>query len=137
MSLAGPQAYDVDDADRFFGRDADVAACLEILARGSFVALVGPPAPASPRSSAPACWRPCAGAATAIVLVTPGPRPLQSLTALRRGRAARHGPAVDQGEEVFSLCDDLEERRDFLERLAEEARRRPCSSPCAPTASPR
>ena len=32
---------------------------------------------------------------------------------------------MDQGEEVFSLCDDLEERQAFLERLVEESRRRP------------
>ena len=30
------------DAEWFFGRDADVAACLAILARSSFLALVGP-----------------------------------------------------------------------------------------------
>ena len=33
--------------------------------------------------------------------------------------------AVDQAEEVFALCQDLEERRAFLERLTEEARQRP------------
>ena len=38
----GLRAYDVDDADRFFGRDEDVRTCLDLLATGSFAALVGP-----------------------------------------------------------------------------------------------
>ena len=33
--------------------------------------------------------------------------------------------AVDQMEEVFTLCDDLDERRDFLDRLAQEVAGRP------------
>ena len=38
----GLRPYGVEDADWFFGRDDDVAACLEILARTSVLALVGP-----------------------------------------------------------------------------------------------
>ena len=38
----GLKAYDLDDADTFFGRDADIAACLRKLADTSVLAVVGP-----------------------------------------------------------------------------------------------
>ena len=56
-----------------------------------------------------------------IVVMTPGRRPAEALTALPENADPRTVLAVDQTEEVFALCDDLEERRDFLERLAHEA----------------
>ena len=34
--------YDVDDAEQFFGRDAEAAACLDVKAREHVVAVVGP-----------------------------------------------------------------------------------------------
>ena len=60
-----------------------------------------------------------------IVLITPGRRPLEALTALPENADARTVLAVDQTEEVFALCDDLEERREFLDRLTQEVARRP------------
>ena len=120
----GLLAYDVDDTDRFFGRDADVAACLEILSRGSFVALVGPSGSGKSSLLRAGVLAALRRRGHRVVLITPGPRPLQSLTALEEGAPPETVLAVDQGEEVFALCDDLEERRTFLERLAEEAGRR-------------
>ena len=38
----GLMAYDIADAERFFGRQDDVDACLDIVRRTSFLALVGP-----------------------------------------------------------------------------------------------
>ena len=38
----GLAAYDIDDADMFFGRDADVAACLDRLTRVRMLVLAGP-----------------------------------------------------------------------------------------------
>ena len=38
----GLLAYELDDVDRFFGREADVEACLRVLRRSSLLALVGP-----------------------------------------------------------------------------------------------
>ncbi len=60
-----------------------------------------------------------------IVVITPGRRPVEALTALPGNADARTVLAVDQTEEVFALCEDIEERREFLERLAQEAGRRP------------
>lgn len=119
----GLRPYDVADADRFFGRDLEVAACLDIIRRASILALVGPSG--SGKSS---LLR--AGVAAALeaggqqsVTITPGPRPLLALSALDR---ARPGTAllVDQFEEVFSLCHDPRERQEFLDTLADAATRR-------------
>ncbi|HEX5861101.1 MAG TPA: BTAD domain-containing putative transcriptional regulator [Nocardioides sp.] len=121
----GLRAYDVDDAERFFGRDADVAACVEILSRGSFVALVGPSGSGKSSLLRAGVLATLRRRGHRVVHVTPGPSPMQSLTALDEDAPPGTVLAVDQGEEVFSLCDDLDERRTFLERLVEESRRRP------------
>ena len=121
----GLRSYDVDDAERFFGRDEHVAECLAVLSSTSFLALVGPSG--SGKSS---LLR--AGVLAALrrrghrcVLITPGPRPLEALSALPEDAPVGTVLAVDQAEEVFALCDDVQERRTFLERLADESRRRP------------
>ncbi len=119
----GLRPYGVEDADWFFGRDDDVAACLEILARTSVLALVGPSG--SGKSS---LLR--AGLAAALrrrgqpsVTITPGAHPMEALTALAR---APRGAAllIDQCEELFSLCEDPEEQREFLRALTAEAANR-------------
>ncbi|RYP83267.1 hypothetical protein EKO23_19595 [Nocardioides guangzhouensis] len=119
----GLRAYGVEDADWFFGRDDDVAACLEVLARTSVLALVGPSG--SGKSS---LLR--AGVAAALrrrgqpsVTITPGSHPMESLTALAqvpRGAAL----LIDQCEELFSLCEDPEEQQEFLRALTAEAANR-------------
>jgi WD40 repeat protein/DNA-binding SARP family transcriptional activator/energy-coupling factor transporter ATP-binding protein EcfA2 len=120
----GLQAFDVEDADRFFGRQRDAAACLEVLERTSLLALVGPSG--SGKSS---LMRAGVGAAlhargTPSVVITPGARPVEALADLD---AAAPGAAllVDQFEEVFSLCEDLAQRHEFLHVVTEEARTRP------------
>ena len=59
-----------------------------------------------------------------VVVVTPGVRPMDSLTTL-----ATSGPApvlvVDQCEEMFTLCDDVEERARFLAALVAHVDRGP------------
>ncbi len=119
----GLRPYGVEDADWFFGRDDDVAACLEILARTSVLALVGPSG--SGKSS---LLR--AGLAASLrrrgqpsVTITPGAHPMESLTAL--AHAPREAALlIDQCEELFSLCEDPEERQEFLRALTAEAQNR-------------
>ncbi|MEU6136255.1 PQQ-binding-like beta-propeller repeat protein [Nocardioides sp. NPDC047086] len=54
------------------------------------------------------------------VTIAPGPHPMESLTAL--GQAPRGAALlIDQCEELFSLCEDAEERREFLGALVAEA----------------
>ncbi|UUZ57700.1 nSTAND1 domain-containing NTPase [Nocardioides sp. B-3] len=119
----GLRAFDVDDADRFFGRRADVDACLEALRRTSLLALVGPSG--SGKSS---LMRAGLGAAlrsrgTPAVAITPGQRPVDALTAMA-GAPAGTALLIDQFEELFSLCDDPAQRQEFLRLLAAEARAR-------------
>jgi DNA-binding SARP family transcriptional activator/WD40 repeat protein len=120
----GLVAYAVDDADMFFGRDADVAACLRRLATVRMLAVVGPSG--SGKSSLAR-----AGVAAAlerdgdrVVIITPGPHPTRALDAL-----SGPGPAptliVDQCEEAVSLCTDPAERNRFFAALVEHARRAP------------
>lgn len=121
----GLKAYDVDDADRFFGRSRDVQACLDLLAAGSFAALVGPSGSGKSSIMRAGVLAALRERGRSIVLVTPTARPLDALTALPEGADERTVLAVDQTEEVFTLCDDPDERREFFDRLAQEVARRP------------
>jgi WD40 repeat protein/DNA-binding SARP family transcriptional activator len=121
----GLLAYDVEDADRFFGRDRDVESCLDLLARGSFAALVGPSGSGKSSIMRAGVLAALRERGHRIVLITPGLRALEALTALPANADARTVLAVDQTEEVFALCDDLGERRAFLDRLTQEAAQRP------------
>ena len=119
----GLQAFDIDDADRFFGRQSDVEACLEVLRRTTLLALVGPSG--SGKSS---LMRAGVGAAlrargTPTVAITPGARPVEALTALA-GAAAGATLLVDQFEELFTLCEDTTQRQEFVRLLAEESQAR-------------
>lgn len=114
----GLKSYDVDDADGFFGRDSDVAACLRKLSETSALAVVGPSG----------CGKSSlvrAGVAAAlrrdgvrVVVMTPGAHPVAALAAAMPGRGAPPALVVDQCEEVFSLCQDAAERETFLTALS-------------------
>jgi DNA-binding SARP family transcriptional activator/WD40 repeat protein len=121
----GLKAYDIDDADRFFGRAQDVETCLDLLQRTSFVALVGPSGSGKSSILRAGVLATLRGRGATVVVITPGQRPLRSLAALPDDAGPDTVLAVDQAEEAFALCDDPEERRSFLERLAREAARRP------------
>ena len=118
----GLVAYDVADAEAFFGRDADVAACMRRLAAVGILAVVGPSG--SGKSSLVR-----AGVAAAlrrdgrrVVVVTPGVHLCDALTIL-----PTRGPApvlvVDQCEEAVTLCDDPAEQVRFFAALAAHAER--------------
>jgi DNA-binding SARP family transcriptional activator len=112
--------YDVGDGDAFFGREADVAACLQRLASVGVVAVVGPSG--SGKSSLVR-----AGVAAAlgrdgrrVIVVTPGPHPMDALTALP-GEGPVPVLVVDQCEEAVTLSDDPDEQARFLAALAAHA----------------
>ncbi len=105
----GLPAFERDDADRFFGREAVVAEVAERVRDTGFVAIVG--ASGSGKSSVVragllATWG-------AGVVVTPGAAP----TPLPEGPELI---VVDQFEEAFTLCDDDGGARAVL-RLARES----------------
>jgi WD40 repeat protein/DNA-binding SARP family transcriptional activator len=114
--------YDVGDADGFFGRDDDVAACLRRLAEGGVLTVTGPSG--SGKSSLVR-----AGIAAAlrresrrVVVITPGPHPMDALSALPSS-----GPVpvlvVDQCEEAVALCHAADERARFFDALGAYAER--------------
>jgi DNA-binding SARP family transcriptional activator/WD40 repeat protein len=120
----GLQSYDVTEADRFFGREVEIEAGLAILDGHGLLALVGPSG--SGKSS---LMRAGIGArlgqrGTRLMTITPGRHPVQALSALT---ASGTGDAllVDQAEELFTLCEDPDETRAFIDALAEETSRRP------------
>ncbi len=118
----GLTPYDVTDTDAFFGRDAEVTACLQRLGSTGVLAVVGPSG--SGKSSLVR-----AGVAAAlertgrrVVVITPGARPMDAWSAVPVS-----GPlpvlVVDQCEEVFSLCEDPMERERLFAALVAHAER--------------
>lgn len=119
----GLVAYDVDDTDGFFGRTADVDACLRKLDAG-VVAVVGPSGAGKSslvRAGVAARLR---SDGADVVVITPGAHPLDALTVLPSS-----GPppvlVVDQCEEVVALCDDATRSDAFLRALTDHADRAP------------
>ncbi|HSJ20485.1 MAG TPA: BTAD domain-containing putative transcriptional regulator [Nocardioidaceae bacterium] len=116
--------YDVADTEAFFGRDADIAACLGRLADSGVLAVVGPSG--SGKSSLVR-----AGLAAAVrrdgrrvVVITPGPHPMDALTAV----PSTGSPVVlvvDQCEEAVSLCEDHDEQTRFFAALTTHAETAP------------
>ena len=112
----GLVAYDIRDAGSFFGREADIAACLGHLDEAGAVAIVG--ASGSGKSSLAR-----AGVAAALErdgrrvrVMTPGRHPMDVLSGMghRRGDVL----VVDQCEEVLAPDVDADERAAFLAALA-------------------
>lgn len=117
-------AYDVGDAEAFFGREADTAECLRRLAATGVLVVVG--ASGSGKSSLVR-----AGVAATlrrqgrpVTVLHPGHHPAASLIVLPVS-----GPApilvVDQCEEVVTLCRDPGEQDRFFTALADYPGRGP------------
>jgi WD40 repeat protein/serine/threonine protein kinase len=144
----GLAAYEPEDVDYFFGREALVDQLVRRLRRDS-VLVVGGPSGSGKSSLVRAGLIPVVadgalpgGAGWRVALFTPGPRPLgelhyqltrdssgaaPTLDALRANPAlARHASdtgeslllCIDQFEELFTLCDDPEEQEAFVDALA-------------------
>ena len=120
--------YDEDDADRYFGRERDVDACLRRVTEDGAVVVAGPSG--SGKSSlvraglAPRLRRD----GHRVVVITPGAQPFQALG--ERLSAGSRGTTptvlvVDQCEEVLTLCADPVERQRFLAALVAHAERAP------------
>lgn len=114
----GLKAYDLDDADTFFGRDTDIAACLRKLSDTSVVAVVGPSGCGKSslvRAGVAASLR---RDGQRVVVMTPGAHPVAALIATLPTTGPAPALVVDQCEEVFSLCTSVAERDQFLNALS-------------------
>jgi DNA-binding SARP family transcriptional activator/WD40 repeat protein len=120
----GLAAYDVADAETFFGREREVATCLAVLQEHGFLAVVGPSGSGKSSVVRAGVAAALARAGTRVQVFTPGEAPLRALEALPR-RSVRDAWVVDQCEEVFSPCSDAEQRSEFLDRLVAHAENAP------------
>jgi len=114
--------YDVDDADGFFGRDAQVAACVERIATTPLLVIAGPSG--CGKSSllragvVPALQR----AGRPVAVFTPGADPDVDMATAVASNADAAVVVVDQFEELFTLSESVAAARDFCARLAAYAR---------------
>ena len=108
--------YDTDDADTFFGRDRDVAECLRRLAGSRALAVVGPSGSGKSSMVRAGIVASLRRDGRPVVVMTPGPHPMAMLTGVARLEPGAT-LVVDQCEEVYSLCQNLDERNRFLDRL--------------------
>ncbi len=108
--------YDATDADAFFGREADVVACLRKLRDADVLAVVGPSGVGKSSLVRAGVVASLTREGQPVLLTTPGVRPTESLAGLKpRGRQVL---VVDQAEEVVTTCQDPGERERYFATLA-------------------
>ncbi len=126
----GLAAFDLEDADVFFGRERLVAEMVARLAGAPLMGLTG--SSGSGKSSALRAGLLAALAAGVlpgserwpVVLIRPGDHPVDALARARHeaGGSGRLVVAVDQFEETFTVCREEGERAAFVDALVESAR---------------
>jgi WD40 repeat protein len=108
--------YDAEDADTFFGREDDVAACLRRLRDGRVLAVVGPSGIGKSSLVRAGVVASLLQGGTPVLVTTPGAHPMDSLTGLKaRGRQTL---VVDQAEEAVTVGTDPGERERYFAALA-------------------
>jgi DNA-binding SARP family transcriptional activator/WD40 repeat protein len=121
----GLKPYDVDDADVFFGRGAEVSAGVQKLAETSVLAVVGPSGCGKSSLVRAGIAATLLRDGVRVVAITPGVHPKATLAAALPGEGPPPTLLVDQCEEVFSLCQGVGERESFLTRLADHSAEAP------------
>lgn len=109
--------YDADDADTYFGREADVDACLRRLRDSGVLAVVGPSGIGKSSLVRAGVVASLVRSGTPVVVTSPGLRPTDSLL----GVTARQTLVVDQAEEAVTVCLDPVERERYFAALAAHA----------------
>ena len=108
--------FGTDDADSFFGREDDAAACLRRLRDTGVLAVVGPSGIGKSSLVLAGVVAALTRAETPVFVTTPGAHPLDSLADLKpRGRQTL---VVDQAEEAVTLCADVAERERYFAAIA-------------------
>ncbi|MDT7570249.1 MAG: hypothetical protein QOE05_423, partial [Actinomycetota bacterium] len=115
----GLLAYGPDDADTFFGRDRDAAACLRRLRDTGVLTVVGPSGVGKSSLVRAGVVASLLRGRTSVLVTTPGVHPMESLRGLRPlgGQVL----VVDQAEEAVTVCADVAEREQYFAALAAHA----------------
>jgi DNA-binding SARP family transcriptional activator/WD40 repeat protein len=109
--------YGTEDADTFFGRQDDLAACLRRLRDSGVLAVVGPSGVGKSSLILAGVVASLSRDGTRVLVTTPGAHPMDSLRGLKpRGRQTL---VVDQAEEAVTVCREASERERFFAALAE------------------
>lgn len=117
----GLVSYDTDDADAFFGRDDEIALCLERLASHPVLVLAGPSG-SGKSSLARAGLAPRLGKeGRSVAVFVPGRDPEEAMTAAIASSKDSSILMVDQFEEIYSLEVPEEKVTTFCNRLADYA----------------
>ncbi|MDX3661617.1 hypothetical protein PV646_30305 [Streptomyces sp. ID05-26A] len=111
---AGLTAFGQQDAERFFGRDRLIDRLTGLVAEERVVVVVGASG-AGKSSLLRAGLMPRLG--ERAVLFTPGPRPAEECAKAVRDATGDTVLVVDQFEEIFTLCEDRDTRRRFVDAL--------------------
>ncbi len=113
--------YDVRDAEAFFGRDSEVAACLGRLERAAVLVVAGPSGCGkSSLVRAGLVPRLMAGGRT-VAMFTPGTDPDAAMTTALASAPGTPVVVVDQLEELFTIGGSNEAAGRFCRRLADYA----------------
>jgi WD40 repeat protein/DNA-binding SARP family transcriptional activator len=126
----GLAPFGPDDADYFFGRERLVAELVARLVGTSLLAVVGPSGSGKSSAVRAGLLPALAGGvlpgsdAWAQALIRPGAHPLAQLAGAARelARGRRGVLAVDQFEELFTACEDEDERAAFIAALLRVSR---------------
>ena len=108
--------YGAEDADCFFGREADEAACLRRVRDAGVLAVVGPSGIGKSSLVRAGVVAALVRQGTRVLVTTPGTHPLDSLAGLTA--PGRQTLVVDQAEEAVTVCTDLSERYGYFAVLA-------------------
>jgi DNA-binding SARP family transcriptional activator/WD40 repeat protein len=113
----GLAAYDVDDADAFFGRDHEIEACVTRLLQTGVLAIVGPSGSGKSSLARAGVVPVMRRRGQPVVVITPGPDPVARLAHVAPGTAV----VVDQLEELFTTSTDAAAAQEFGEALVRRA----------------
>ena len=116
----GLAAYDVDDHESFFGREREVAACVERLAETPLLVVVGPSGCGKSSLIRAGVVPGLARIGRRCTVIVPGGDPLESLAEARR-EGDEAVLVVDQLEELFTLDHSADTIQAFCAAMAEYA----------------
>lgn len=111
----GLRAYGSSDHDSYFGRETEIAECLELLTSSGVLAVLGPSGSGKSSLIRAGICAALERTGEQVAILTPGPHPMDVVADL--SKKSDLVLVVDQCEEAVMLCEDPLERRDFFDFL--------------------